>query len=56
MSKHYDIAHMQLVMTQMEEGHIYEMYFAPCIDTLNEDDYVIVSVYDGEIVSIEVKE
>lgn len=56
MSKHYDIAHMQLLMTQIEEGHIYEMYSAPCINTLNDGDYVIVNVYDGEIVSIEVKE
>lgn len=56
MSKHYDIAHMQLLMTQMEDGHIYEMYSAPCIDNLNGDDYIIVNVYDGEIVSVEVKE
>ena len=51
----YDFKHARLLQTKIEDGHVYEMYQAYNMNNFDPDDYVIIWVYDGEVITIETR-
>ena len=51
----YDFKHARLLQTEIKEGHVYEMYQAYNMNNFDPDDYIIIWVYDGEVITIETR-
>lgn len=51
----YDFKHAHLLQTEIKDGHVYEMYAAYNMDNFDPNDYLVIWVYDGDVITIETK-